>query len=440
MKDPTVDPTIIGYFKFNDDFGMVRDEVSNTNGTPSGNVEMLTSNAPVGLGMSDLVFLDGLDTYEFPNSQTKLIFNSGTPPDGELVVTHLVNEPTVKPTFDRSLIAGYYIINAYPKINPSTPLPQEIHFQSAGVISNYMSSNSSLATHTRSQNEGSGTWTSLTVPSYELISGLAGQIRITDASPITAYGQIALGRDKFADGSGNVTIKTEESISSLIEGGGSAELSLIAPYQAFTIPSMTDVEVQSLGSPIAGSMVYDNVLKSVVYFDGTSWNKAIAKATFDAPKGSVPIISTSTSLASDVVYGSVLNLSEVQGAVILPKFSSGDLVNIETPSKSMMIYNTDENKIQVYQSASWQSVSSEALLYSVGAGSASSVLGIGIGQDDIHSTAALEITSSNNKTLSLPVGDHREQNDAIAGSIMFSVVYNSFMVFDGEVWNRMEVK
>ena len=67
------------------------------------------------------------------------------------------------------------------------------------------------------------------------------------------------------------------------------------------------------------------------------------------------------------------------------------------------------------------------------------LMGVGIGQDEIHPSAALEITSSNYKALSLPIGDHREQNDAIAGSIMFSVVYESFMVYDGELWNRVKV-
>jgi len=439
-KDPLSDASIIAYFKMNDDSGMARDEVSNSDGTPSGNAEMLLSDAPVGLGVSDLLFIDGLATYDFSNTQTKLIYNSGTPPDGEIVVSHIVNDPMVSPSFDRSLIAGYYVINVYPKINPSTPLPQEIHFQSTGVISNYMSTSSALSVQTRDANEGSNAWSSLTLPSYELVSGLAGQVKLTDASPITSYGQIALGRDKFADGSGNVTIKTDATISSLIEGGESTELSLVAPYQAFTIPSLTDVEVQAIVSPVAGSMVYDNVLKSIVYYDGTVWNKAIAKATFDAPKGSIPVPNTSTSSASGMEQGSVLNLSDAQGAVILPKYSSAELVNISTPATSMMIYNTDENQIQIYKSANWESVVSESLAYSVGTGSPSSVNGIGIGQDDIHPTAALEISSSNYKTLSLPVGDHREQNDAVAGSVMFSVVYNSFMVFDGELWNKVKVK
>jgi photosystem II stability/assembly factor-like uncharacterized protein len=439
VKDPSADATIIAYFKFNDDSGMAWDEVSGGQGSPTGNAEMLTSDAPVGIGLSDLVFLDGMGTYDFPNTQTKLIFNSGTAPDGEIVVTHIVNEATVSPSFDQSLIDGYYIINEFPKINPSTPFPQEIHFQSTGVISDYMSTNSSLITHARGPNEGANAWNAVSTPSYEFVSGLAGQVRITDASSFTEYGQIALGRQKFADGAGKVTMKTEAAISSLIEGGGSAELSLVAPNQAFTIPSMTDIEVQDISSPIAGSIAYDNVLKSVVFFDGVAWNKAIAKATFDAPKGAI-VPSTSVSLSSGMEQGSVFNLSEVQGVVILPRYSSAEMVNIETPAKSMMIYNTDENKIQVFKDASWKSVSSESLSYSVGSDSGTSVNGIGIGQDEIHATAALEVTSTNYKTLSLPVGDHREQNVAIAGSMMYSVVYDSFMVFDGELWNKMKVK
>lgn len=439
-KDPSADASIIAYFKMNDDSGMARDEVSNSDGTPSGNVEMLVSNAPVGLGVSDILFLDGLATYDFANTQTKLIFNSGTPPDGEIVVSHIVNDPVVAPTFDQSLLSGYYVINAYPKINPSTPLPQEIHFQSTGVISTYMSSNSTLSVQSRGPNEGSNSWSSLTVPSYELISGLAGQIKLTDASPITSYGQIALGRGKFEDGSGNVTIKTDEAISSLVEGGESSELSLVAPYQAFTIPTMTDVEIQSIVSPVAGSIVYDNILKSIVFFNGMVWNKAIAKATFDEPKVAAdPLPTTSTSSASSMEQGSVLNLSGAQGTVILPKYASSDLVNINTPTKSMLIYNTDENQIQIYKNANWQNVVSETLTYSVGSGSASTINGIGIGKDEIHPTAALEIGSANYKTLSLPIGDHREQNNAIAGSVMFSVVHESVMVFDGELWNKVKV-
>lgn len=440
VKDALLDADIIGYFKFNDDSGVAWDEVSKTNGTTSGNATMSTSTAPVGLGVSDLLYMDGLGTYDFLNAQTKLIFNSGTPPDGELVITHIVNESTVSPSFDHSLIAGYYIINEYPKSNPSTPFPQEIHFQSTGVMSNFMSANSTLSTQVREVNEGVMSWNSISIPTYQLVSGLAGQVKITDASPITSYGQIALGRDKFDDASGNVTIKTDALTSSLIEGGGSAELSLVAPFQTFTIPSMTDNEIQAIASPQSGSIVYDNVLKSIVFYDGMAWNKVIAKATFSAPKVASTVPSTSVSLTSGLDVSSVLNLSDAQGTVILPRYTSADLVNIDSPAKSMMIYNTDENSIQVYRNASWQSVVSEVLAYSVGSGSTTNVDGIGIGQDQVHPTAALEISASNYKTLSLPVGDHTEQNGAVAGSIMYSVVYESFMVFDGELWNRVKVE
>ncbi|MEM9547011.1 MAG: LamG-like jellyroll fold domain-containing protein [Bacteroidota bacterium] len=439
-KDPSMDTNIIAYFKFNDDSGIPWEEVSATSGTPAGNIAMLTSTAPVGLGVSDIVFLDGLGTYDFPKSQTKLIFDSGTAPDGEIVVTHIVNEPAVAPGFDRSFISGYYIMNEYPKINPTTPVPQEIHFQSTGVISNYMENNSLLSAQLRGANEGTNAWNGLTLSTYELVSGLAGQVRITDASPITSYGQIVLGRDKFSDESGNVTVKSDNSVSSLIEGGSSAELSLVAPFKSFTLPSMSDTEIQQIVSPVAGSLVYDNVLKSMVFFDGFSWLKIVAKASFDEPKGAATPTATSTSLSSLYDQSSVLNLSSSQGVVILPKYSSSELVNIETPTRFMMIYNTDEHSIQVYSGANWQNVFSEPLPYSVGSGSANTVEGIGIGQNMIHPTAALEISAMNYKTLALPLGDHREQKEALEGSILFSTVHNSFMVYDGQLWNRVKVK
>lgn len=439
-KSPESDAGILAYFKFNDDSGVPWEEVSKSSGTISGNVEMLDSDAPVGLGVSDILFLDGLGTYDFPNTQTKLIFDSGTPPDGELVVTHIFNDPPTSPGFDRSLISGYYVLNEYPKTNPTTPFPQEIHFQSTGVISDFMEDNSALSTQVRSVNQGSDPWSSLSISSYELVSGLAGQIRITDATPFSSYGQIALGRGKFADSAGNVTIKTNAATTSLVEGGASVELSLIAPFQAFTLPALTDVEVQAISNPQSGGLVYDVTMNAILYFDGTAWNKIIAKASFDDPKGSVPDQSTGVSLDSGLNTASVLNLASSNGTVILPKFSSADLVNIQTPARSMMIYNTDENKVQIYKSAHWQDVNAEVLSYTVGTGSPSEIDGIGIGLNEVHASAALEISSANSKTLSLPVGDHREQHNAPAGSIIFSTVYDSFMVFDGEYWNRIRVK
>ncbi|MDF1697262.1 MAG: hypothetical protein P1U56_15570 [Saprospiraceae bacterium] len=439
VKDPAADPTIIAYFKFNDDTGMAWEEVSNSEGSFSGNPEMLVSDAPVGMGVSDLLFIDGLNTYNFPKTQTKMIFNSGLAPDGELAVTYIVDQPAVTPTFDQSLLSGYFIINAYPKVNPSTPFPQEIHFQSTGIISDFMASNSTLSSQNRSENEGSTAWNSVSTPAFQLISGLAGEIRITNTTSFTDYGQIALGRQKFTDGEGNVTIKTDESISSLIEGGTSAELSLVSSNQAFTLPSFTGSEVEGIGSPAEGSIVYDNSLKSLVYFDGVQWNKAVAKATFDAPKGEGPPPDTGIALSSDVEIRSVLNLSEAQGVVLLPRFNSLDLTQISTPSKTQMIYNLDEKKIQVYQGATWKNIHSEALTYSIGGGSPSPVNGLGIGVNEIHATAALEVTSSNSKTLSFPRGDHREQNAALPGSVLYSTIYEAFMVFDGTLWNKVKV-
>lgn len=440
VKDVAADPTILAYFKFNDDSGMAYEEVTGTSGTTSGDAEMLDSYAPVGLGKSDLMFIDGYGTYDFVNTQAKMIYNSGVAPDGEIVVTHIVNEAPVEPSFDRPLIDGYYVINEYPKVNPTTPFPQEIHFQSAGVISSYMSANSTLAAEVRGQNEGSNAWNGVSTPTFELVSGLAGEVRITNAASFTSFGQIAFGRQKFSDDAGNVTIKTDAATSKLIEGGGAAELSLVAPNQGFTIPSLSDVDVQAISVPLAGSMAYDSELKSIVYFNGSTWNKAIAKATLDAPKGSGVVPTTTVSSASMMDANSILNLSEAGGVVVLPSFSEMDIANIETPTKSMMIYNIDEKSIQVYDDAKWKSVVSEPLSYNVGSGSPDPVDGIGIGQNTIHPASALEVSSVNNKTLSLPVGDHREQFNALPGTIIYSVVYDRFMVFDGELWNKVKIK
>jgi len=440
VKDITADPNLIAYFKFNDDSGVAWEEVSQSSATTSGNTEMLFSTAPVGLGQSDIVFMNGYGTYDFNNTQTKMIFNAGTQPDGELVVSHIVNDPYVKPEFDRSLISGYYVINAYPKSNPSTPFPQEIHFQSTGVISDHMSTNSLLEVNTRSANEGTNAWSDLSVSSYELVSGLAGEVRITDASAFSTYGQIALGREKFDDEAGAITLRTDDTVSPMIEGGASAELSLVAPNQTFTLPVFSATAIQNIATPKEGSMVYDSDLKSIVFFDGTIWKKVVAKAKFDAPKNGTPVPSSGISLSSEVKNGSILNLTDAQGVVILPVYASVDLVQIQTPAERMMIYNADEKQIQVYKNARWKGLISEALTYAVGTGSSDDVDGIGVGQSSIHPTAALEITSAHYKAFSLPVGDHTELNNTLPGSMIYSTVHDSFMVYDGAQWNKVKIE
>ena len=440
VKDPEADPTIIAYFKFNDDSGVAWEEVDMNNAITNGNAEMLNSTAPVGLGTSDLISLNGLGTYDFPNAQAKLIFDEGTAPDGEMVVSHIFNPSAILPGFDQSLIPGYYILNEYPEANSSTPLPQEIHFQSTGVMSNFMSANSNLSTYTRDPNQGPDAWSNINITAFDFVAGLAGQVQITDASPITSYGQIAIGRSKFADVAGQVTIKTNNATSSLVEGGGSAELSLIATNQVFSLPTFTDDEIQSIASPKPGSLAYDSSMKSLVFYDGSSWRKIIAKVSFDEIKGAAPDPEGGVSSSSLSNVWSVLNLSNSSGVVILPGYSSADLVNINTPSDRMMIYNVDEGRIQIYRNSLWTNIASEALGYNVGSGSGNEIEGIGIGMDEVHPTAALEISSGNFRTLLFPLGDHREQNQAPEGSVLFSVVHNSFMLFDGEAWKKLYIE
>jgi len=437
IKDPTTDSNIIAYYNFNRDDNIVSDAASNNNGVLNGGADHVTSNVPVGIGFSELQAISGLGTYTFSDPGLELLF-SDADPDGDIVVSHLLTDPSILPSSDPSILKGYYILNLYTKVG-NHPTPSAMHIIDAAHISDYTAANSMLTFHTRDQNQGINTWNTNAINTYNVTSGATGEINIPDASSI-GYGQLAVTRQPYPIGRGNVSIKKDNATDEFYPGGSSSELSIVSDNQGFTLPQMDQAQIEAFGNPSAGGVIFDKDSQKMLYYDGISWQSMDAKTDhFSIPSGSSNA-STGTSQQSATNSSSLLSLSESNGLVQFPSYTTQEVLSIETPVARMIIYNTDDNQIQAWHKNEWKSFKSTASSYSIGTGTNGTIEGVKIGSGVLSDDASLEISNSNYKALALPSLDHLAITSPLSGTLVYSNSEEKYMLFDGSNWTVLEFK
>ncbi|MBK8472460.1 MAG: PKD domain-containing protein [Sphingobacteriales bacterium] len=114
-KNPTADPNLLAYYQMNEPSGnLILNHAQTIHATLQGNATRNTSTAPVGGGLSERQGVASSGAKNFSTVGVILAFpNTGTLPNGDVVVTRLNVPPDQKPTPTIVPQNGYYIINNF---------------------------------------------------------------------------------------------------------------------------------------------------------------------------------------------------------------------------------------------------------------------------------------------------------------------------------------
>ena len=438
-KYPEEEVNLVGYYEFDVLNSTIAydNSTSGNDGNFNNNASVVPSFAPVGYGTSTRLTIDPIaGEYIFPEGGMTFTFNGSSTPDGEVVVSHILSPPAIKPNSNASVLRGYHIINNYGN-NATFNGLSKIKFINAGTITDYMANNAMIELFSRSENEGENPWNSESSGPFTSTTGIFGEIELTDAEGITSFGQFFANRAPFPLTTSSVTMKANEMMETDIEGGQSSSLALVSENQGMVLPRIDQTYMETY-NVTEGAFAYWDEMNKIVFYDGTAWKEVVSKATFDYTSNPLPGQNTGMNMgALPHDESSLLNLSESTGLIVLPSYTTSDLVNIETPTQRMMIYNSDEKEIQLFKNAIWKNIESEVIDLIPGTQTPPSIEGFAVDQNFKAPEAIIQLNNLQNKAFSLPQAGFDKITVNNSGLLLFDPAAQELMLFNGSTWNKV---
>ena len=436
VKDPGSDPTIVNYFQFDELVsGDVVDKANGFDGSLSGNVNIIPSNAPVGSGSSQILLIQNGGPATFNNGGDLKIGFNATHPNGKMVVTHLQVAPDTVPT-NLATQGAYWIVNNYGANQQVSGLDSMI-FYKCGALSTMMAEDFDFELYFRSSNGFGPLWVEVLNDNIIPSPGLDATIRDYSLSAIKSFGQFLLMRDTVTSGLAEVVIKKTTGPDPIVPGGESISLLVYADQQGIQLPVISTSVLSSLGTPVAGQFAFLADSASLIYFNGTVWKKILHDAVLQYSAANAPSTFSTLSIPSSPSHESSL-LKLGGGLVSLPEFSSAEILSIENPSPGMMIYDHTNDVIRYYNGNDWQSLASLNTSITVSPGSPTVVPGIGVNQNTKHPSSVMDIHASGNKAFMLPKLNPNQIYNPVTALICFNPTNNKLMLYDGLRWNLLK--
>ncbi len=157
-KAPVDDASLIAYYQFNRNEGIITDRVGTKHASLSGAGTRITSTAPVGGGTSTSATVTAGGTVDFTDTDITMVFpNTGTYPDGELWVSRINLAPDENPD-EEPVSRSYWVVNNYGN-NETFSTLESIEFDKIGAVNNDNQDDpNTLVLYKRSSNAESSTW------------------------------------------------------------------------------------------------------------------------------------------------------------------------------------------------------------------------------------------------------------------------------------------
>jgi len=188
--DKVTDPSLIGYYQFNEEGDDVFDRAKFNHGELAG-AERTKSYAPLGSGYSNRKNVDSEGLVSFGDTDVSIDFANGTYPDGEIVVTRIDLNPNVTPSSSPNS-PSYWVINNYGDNAIITDL-SSIEFSDIGINSPSAVAND-FKLCKRAENSESNTWNE--EDSGDVYDQPQGSITFSTNSNITEFGQFSITNEK----------------------------------------------------------------------------------------------------------------------------------------------------------------------------------------------------------------------------------------------------
>lgn len=434
VKDPAVDPTLIGYYQFDAvTSGEVIDKVSGLDGVLSGNATIVNSDAPVGSGTSEIKLVQAGGNVSFTNGGDLSIGFKSTHPNGKVVVSHLNVLPDTIPQ-DLAPQGAYWIINNYGSVQ-SLPGLDSLTHADCGALSYMMADDFNFKIYARPSANATGPgWLNLPVDNINPYPGLNTTIKVHNLSTIKNLGHFLIMRDTVTSGQADVVIKTPNVPDPIVPGGESVSLLVYSNQQGVQLPVINSATLTALGTPVGGQLAFLSDSAAIVYFNGTVWKKVLQEPILQYASSTAP--STFGTLSLPGTAANQTSLLQLSGGLVnLPSFTSVAILDIENLTPGMLIYDNTTNQVRCYNGNSWQSLSSVTTSIPVSASPATLVPGIAINQNYKSPSSVMDINPSGGKAFLMPKLDPDQIYAPVTGLICFNPSNNKLMLYDGLHWN-----
>lgn len=439
VKNPETDMDIHAYYQFNRSDPTITDFASGRDATLAGEAILVTSDGPFGAGESERVNITALGSYDFLDGDMDIEFVNGIVPDGELVVTHLVVDPDITHQVNKENIdAGYWIVNNYGNnITLNTFLINS--FKNTGTFSQAMVDDDlPVSIYNRDQNAHEDMWNLLIDnPDLEKQTGKNGTVEYATVKRQERIDyQYLLLRDSMPEGIADIRMSTTDANNISPKGGSSMALQIDALEQGLKLPVLTTLEIESLKSPSAGSIVLNGTDKNIYLYNGTIW-KALSGSSFLAiPTETIANNTDGYSFGGATTGSAAYALPDNAGVLLLNNFSDASIIDIEYPQVGMMMYNTDDASINYFDGHQWEAVTVTDAEIPSASGIPDYVEGVIAGEGIKDANAVLQIISTD-KVLSVPQMNAASIVDPVQGLIIYDTLKEGLVFYNGVNWNAL---
>lgn len=191
-KEPTTDTSIVAYYQFNEQNGIVLDRAGNRHATLTSGATRALSTGPFAKGVSSKLAINSGGVNTFPGTDVTIAFpttTGSTYPSGDVWVSKLNYHPDQDaPTY--RIVNNYWVVNNYGNNSSFSPL-DSITFK--GLPALPVTTPTSYYTYKRNENADGTTWgTPQDTADAYFINGNNSKLKFSTNNNITSFGQFSL--------------------------------------------------------------------------------------------------------------------------------------------------------------------------------------------------------------------------------------------------------
>ena len=184
---------LIAYYQFNESGTQIIDKAGSSNGSFKNNASIVTSTAPVGGGVSELIYVNNPSSLQSSQTGVNVKFSQSNYPIGDFVVTRISGHPDYSPMVGPHS-NDYWVINNYSNKTNFGPLDM-IRFEGIGPVTSAESTNpQKLVLLKRDSNYDGDSWGSPIENADAANAGNLGDVEFAANNNLTAFSQFFISR------------------------------------------------------------------------------------------------------------------------------------------------------------------------------------------------------------------------------------------------------